>query len=165
MCYLLHFEGLIPLLSDFHGFWWTVSCNFIEDPHVCDTMLLSRCLQDSLSVSQQLYCDASVCGLLTFTILGVYWAWVCRLMIFIKFGKFSAFISLSLPALLLARLLCTCWYTFSEYLWDSVCFASPSFLPVPQIDHLNWTSSSWMILSSACSNLLLSPCLSQLWSP
>ena len=40
-----------------------------------------------------LYYNVSACGFLAFITLGVCWGWMCRLMTFIKFGKFSAIIS------------------------------------------------------------------------
>ena len=74
----------------------------------------------------------SFCGSLFFIILVVHWAsWICRLLFFKKFGKFSPlyfeyFFCSSLSPLLLLLLLCACWCTWwcLTFLWGSVyCFS------------------------------------------
>lgn len=84
--------------SDFHGVWWNVICYLIGLPGMLSVIFLlplsgfPLCLWPFWVLCVWVYVNP-----FTFIILRVHWAsWMCRLMFFMKFAKFSALISLVL---------------------------------------------------------------------
>lgn len=93
--------------------------------------------------------------------LGVCWSfWLCRLMLFIKFGSFQlSFLQVFLLPLSYFPLfqifpLCVYWYVWSMDLWSSVHFFFSVYFLFPRLNNLNWpifnfTDSLFCLLKTA----------------
>lgn len=109
-----------------------------------------------------------MCGSLAFIRHEVCWAWMCRLMIFIKSDKFCSHYFFKYCFFLFFSLLLFQYFNYSHVgTFDGVSYVFESLFVFPhsfyflflRLNNLNWPSN-WLILSSACSTLLLSPGLS-----
>lgn len=150
-----HFEYVIPFPSDIHCFHWEIS----HQSHwgswkwrIIFLLLFSRFFY-CLWLSSFLLC------FFVFIWLSIWWStWICRLVLFNKFGEFSAIVSfsfsLSSPLYsYMCIVVCLLVSTFSIFLWGSVHFLHCFLFSVLQVAK---SLSICLILSSSRWNTLLS---------
>lgn len=106
---------------------------------------------------------------LNLSCLGICWdSWTCIFISFLNFGKIWAIISLhisptSFSLFFLRSLQCIYWFAWWHYRSFGICsfiFGFFSFLSIPKQDTFNCVIFKLLILSSSCSNMLLTPLVS-----
>lgn len=95
-----------------------------------------------------------------FILFGICWDfWICRLIFFIKFGKFLTIVFSNTLSASVSFPLCIYWYVWwsTRVLWVFIFLCLFFFSPLFRLDNLNYLSSSSLIMSFGSLHLLLSP--------